>query len=353
MAGEKVAGPFTAQQLKQLASQGKLTSAHRVSADRKRWFPPEKVQGLMPQAASPPPESEAPPAYNPLFDELLPVEASRKASSAASRERALPPPYAAPKGAKPYIEVLTEEGEVERCSIADVRRRLLEGSLTRHDLARWIEPPPAGSSLTGDPVLDQYLSDDDEEVDDWDDDDDEELDDEHSRAGFGSRMAAGGLGYVIGGPIGGLVATLVLLGASGKKSKTKEEAESEAAELRQAVSEWERRRKWRKIGEGLAKDYHRIGVLYNPASACADYGSTIVAVLAVIAYCAWLFLGGLETAQRIGAVLGIIVAVVAFAATILLGSLAGAGIGWIFGRSCGHLLPRPPEDGYQPRKRAG
>ncbi len=43
---DKIAGPFTAQQLKELAARGKLHPQHLVSTDRQRWVPADGLKGL-------------------------------------------------------------------------------------------------------------------------------------------------------------------------------------------------------------------------------------------------------------------------------------------------------------------
>ena len=43
---EKTFGPFTKDQVRELASRGKLKASHKISADRKHWTPADQVKGL-------------------------------------------------------------------------------------------------------------------------------------------------------------------------------------------------------------------------------------------------------------------------------------------------------------------
>ncbi len=44
--GHQVTGPFTGSQIRQLAAQGKIRGEHKISLDRKQWFPAAKVKSI-------------------------------------------------------------------------------------------------------------------------------------------------------------------------------------------------------------------------------------------------------------------------------------------------------------------
>ena len=54
---QRVTGPFSAQELRSMAANGKLTGMHMLSADKQQWTPADQVKGLFPK-----PEGEAAPA---------------------------------------------------------------------------------------------------------------------------------------------------------------------------------------------------------------------------------------------------------------------------------------------------
>lgn len=81
--GDKVAGPFTNSQIRQLAAQGEIRGEHEISLDRKQWFQATKVKSLniVPAPAehsNSPTQQQLDPTRQPHLAETLPHASQTK-----------------------------------------------------------------------------------------------------------------------------------------------------------------------------------------------------------------------------------------------------------------------------------
>ena len=136
------------------------------------------------------------------------------------RQDRLPPPPKPLESGKPYIEVFLNNKAVRYDSLDALRTDLLSARITRHDVSRWVKPKPKPE-----------------------DDSQEEIDVDNfekilKETDFYDFM--------------------------------------EMDEYHKALIEWIDRRRWRPIGNGLAKEEDKIRLLYHRIRVYAKYGFMIV-----------------------------------------------------------------------------
>jgi hypothetical protein len=119
------------------------------------------------------------------------------------------------------------------------------------------------------------------------------------------------------------------------------------------MAAWEKRRSWRPIGDGLAKEEPEIKSLYCPERVCAGYGAGIcgivVGLAATCAFVGWAVINPDGTNElRLPFMEVIVGGFIAALCGMLIGALVGGFGGWGAARFLRPWLPRPPDDGYSP-----
>lgn len=190
-------GPFSAKQIKQLAATGRLQPQHEISADEKKWTTAGQVNGLQLSASNSTGGSKT--------ERICKNDGSTKPTKLKDDV-----PQVIPSGsAAHYWEVQTPSGTKTFKSIETLRAEMVNGSITRHNLAREVAPKP------------EYPINDD----------------------------------------------------------------SDRKFLQELVGEWEAKRKWRVIGDGIAKEEAAIQGLYHPMATFATaYRDTSWFVFGIVIY---------------------------------------------------------------------
>lgn len=146
------------------------------------------------------------------------------------------------------------------------------------------------------------------------------------------------------------------------------EGSSDAAQKNHedAMTQWEQRRVWRSIGEGLAREETVIRLLYDPVGVYADRGfytaTTICAIPLVFVVLIWIWSGGTWEGEPVrghglaGAVLGLpgvaqmflsgIGIAVAIGIAMIPGYPLGSWVGASIAKRRIDSFPQPPEDDY-------